>query len=59
MATRTVIHHPELKRQTKVGPGFAKALIKDGGWKAGPLPDDEPSDDADDTPDIPPRTFGV
>lgn len=44
MARNTVIHHPELKRQTKVGPGFAKALIRDGGWKAGPLPDGESTD---------------
>ena len=34
-----VIHHPKLRRQAEVGAGFAKALIRDGGWNDGPLPD--------------------
>lgn len=42
----TTIHHPELKRQTKVGAGFAKALIRDGGWKNGPLPDSKNDTDS-------------
>lgn len=42
MARKEVIHHPTLKRQAKVGEGFAKALINQGGWKSGPLPQTEP-----------------
>lgn len=45
MARKEVIHHPILKRQAKVGPGFAKALIRDGGWKSGPLPEPKPTGD--------------
>lgn len=39
MARTVTIHHPKLRRQAKVGAGFARALIRDGGWADGPLPD--------------------
>jgi hypothetical protein len=34
-----IIHHPKLLREAKVGAGAAKAYIRDGGWKEGPLTD--------------------